>query len=78
MSIFKKLTKSERQHLKKDAGIIGKEGLMRTIEHHDRQRAMQHGDDCFIEPCFKCRSIAHKLGLCAMQDSHVRSFVERN
>lgn len=54
-----KLTKKEIQHLL-DFGISSCEDLKKTraiqIEH------MKRNPEC-VEPCWDCRTIAHKLGL---------------
>lgn len=55
---FKDLSKKEKKHLKEVAGCTTLEAFKRTAEAHVQMRK-----EGYMEPCYDCKHIAHKLGL---------------
>ncbi len=54
-----KLTKSELNHLKKEANVKDLAGLKRNFEE---QAKMRKDFPSSLEPCWECKFIASKLG----------------
>jgi len=73
--MLSKLSQKQCEHLR-DVNVFSLLAFQNTVNHQDRMRAHQvreHGS-VQVEPCWECRAIARKLGVCPLQDSHIKAF----